>query len=95
VLVEVKKLNIKNDGYKRSVSIDKMYVNTDHIISITDYNEVKTFLLSESLDKYADNSFSLIKMSNVSSVEEVIVVGKSSEVYKKIYPKKEKEILNG
>ena len=59
VLVELKKLNIINDGYNRKVSLDKMYVNTDHIISITDYVNINGYLLSEEFSK---KSFSLLKI---------------------------------
>ena len=92
MLVELKKLNIINDGYNRKVSLDKMYVNTDHIISITDYVNINGYLLSEEFSK---KSFSLLKIGNVSSIEEIIVFGTSEEIYSSINSKKEKRILNG
>tara|TARA_Y100000114_G_C11723338_1_gene309647 strand:+ start:357 stop:644 length:288 start_codon:yes stop_codon:yes gene_type:complete len=94
MLVEVKKLKIINDGYRRKISIDKMYVNSNHIVSISDYDGVKQFLLSESLGSYEDDNYSLIKMSNASTVEEIIVLGTSEEIFAKFNKSSEKVLLN-
>jgi hypothetical protein len=81
MLVELSKLNIVNEGYKRGVSLDKIYVNPSHVISIRDYTGANQFLLSEGISKYTDESFSLVKMNNIKGAEEVIVLGTSKEIY--------------
>lgn len=96
MLVEIKKLNISNDGYARSISIDKVYINANHIISITDYEGVKTFLISEGAKQYKDQNFSLIKLNNIKGTEDVIAVGTSQEIFETFSSHtKNKELLNG
>tara|TARA_B100000927_G_scaffold193069_1_gene155684 strand:+ start:3191 stop:3478 length:288 start_codon:yes stop_codon:yes gene_type:complete len=94
MLVEIKRLNIINDGYNRKISIDKMYVNSNHIVSISDYDGVKQFLLSESLGSHENDNFSLIKMSNATTVEEIIVLGTSEEIFAKFDKSSRKVLLN-
>ena len=95
MLVEFKRLNIVNEGYKRVISFDKVYLNPTHIISVRDYLPAKDFLLQEGAVNHADKSFSLVKINNANKVEEVIVLGSSKEVYENIKPKSRKGILNG
>tara|TARA_B100000989_G_C19416508_1_gene416683 strand:- start:199 stop:483 length:285 start_codon:yes stop_codon:yes gene_type:complete len=94
MLVELKKLNIVNEGYKRNIFLDKIFVNPNHIISIRDYDGAKDFLISEN-NKYADRKFCLVKMNNVSGIEEIIALGSSQELHKSFSVKKEKTLLNG
>ena len=94
MLVEIKRLNIVNDGYTRRVVVDRMYVNSSHIVSISDYAGVKDFLLSESLGSYEKDSFSLIKMSSVDKIEEIIVFGTSEELFTKFNKSSGKVLLN-
>ena len=93
MLVEVKKLDIINEGYKRKISVNKVYMNPDHIISIRDYDGVNEFLLSENASTLAKNNFSLIKMNNVNGVEEMIVLGTSEQIQSSVTGGK--QILNG
>ena len=94
MLLEVKKLNITNNGYKREVSLSKVFVNVDHIISISDHN-IKQFLINETNGNFSDKSFSLLKISNVNSTEEMIVVGTSEEIFRSTQPSDQKGILHG
>ena len=94
MLIEIKKLNIANDGYTRKVTIDKMYVNADHIISITDYDAINSFLLSENSQNYKDKQFSLIKVSEGKGVFDIIALGSAKEIYLGLHTA-EKRLLNG
>lgn len=94
MLVELRKLNIINEGYKRSISLDSIFVNPNHVISIRDYDGAKDFLISEN-NKYADRRFCLVKMNNVNGVEEIIALGSSQELHESFRKKKEKILLNG
>ena len=95
MLVEVKKLNIINNGYRREVSISKVFINVDHIISISDHSNIKQFLINEANGNLSDKNFSLLKISNVNSTEEMIVVGTSEEIFKSTQSSDEKGILHG
>lgn len=97
MLVELKKLNIVNEGYRRQISLDKIFVNSSHVVSIRDYHAASEFLLSEGLDRYSNQKFSLVKISTGSDTEEIIVFGSSADVYESFRKssKKVKKILNG
>ena len=94
MLIELKKLNIINEGYRRRISLDRIFVNPDHIISIRDYDGAREFLLSEGSTGYADKNFSLVKMNNVNGVEEIIALGSSEDLFCSFGQKKEKILLN-
>ena len=83
MLVEIKRLLIENDGYNRNVSLQRMYVNSDSIVSISDYQGAKNFLLREN-SKLSSESFSLVKLSEGSRVEEIIAFGSADQLYKTI-----------
>ena len=95
MLVEVRKLNIVNDGYNRKVSSHKIYINSDNIISISDYDGVKNFLISESAEKYKSQDFSLIRFKHGEKIEDIIVFGTASEVYSSISKSPTGGILHG
>jgi hypothetical protein len=97
MLVELRKLIITNNGYNREVSINKIFINTDHIVSIVDYDGAKSFLLSEGMVDYSEKDFSLIKVSNGNKVEEIIAIGTSEQVFNSMAQtaKDKKRILNG
>ena len=95
MLVEIKKLNISNDGYARKVSIDKMYVNVNHIVSISDYNQIKDFLLAEQAVVGGAENFSLLKILTAEKVEEIIAVGTSQELFSNFNETSKRVILNG
>ena len=80
MLVEIKKLLIENQGYKTNISLKKMYINSDNIVSITDYNEANKFLLRENshLEK---ESFSLLKVNKGGATEEIIAFGSAEQLF--------------
>jgi len=82
MLVELKKLNIVNEGYKRAISISRIYINPTHVLSVKDYVGAREFLISEGADQFAQRDFSLVKMSHGDRIEEIIALGTSEEVYK-------------
>ena len=95
MLVKLQKLNIVNEGYKRGVSLDKIYINPSHVISGRDYHGASTFLLSEGINNLAGKDFSLVKMNNIKGIEEVIVLGSSKEIYEIFNRSSDKGLLNG
>lgn len=94
MLVEIKKLNITNDGYKRKVSIDKVYINTDHIVSVSDYEGVNQFLLTEGVLEHQQDNFSLLKLLSSNTVEELIVLGTSEDLFSRFNKTSGKRLLN-
>ena len=80
MLVEIKRLLIKNDGYRRNVSLQKMYLNSGNIISISDYYGAENFLLKEN-SNLSKESFSLIKLSEGTGIEEIIAFGTAEQLY--------------
>ena len=94
MLVELKKLKVINEGYKRVISLDKIYVNSSHIISVTDYSGANDFLLSEGSSEYANHSFSLVKVSAGQTSQDFIILGSSEQIFSKLSPKSEKALLN-
>lgn len=80
MLVEIKKLNIENRGHKRSITLERMYINTTNIVSITDYEGAKTFLLREE-SRLSQEKFSLIKLNEGNNVQEIIVYGTAEDIY--------------
>jgi ferritin len=94
MLVELKKLTILNEGYQRKISLNKMYVNSSHVVSITDYNGAKEFLISEGSQNYANRNFSLLKISNHGTLEEVIVLGSSEELFNKFNSSDKRKLLS-
>jgi hypothetical protein len=82
MLIELKKLNIINEGYKRKIFLDRIYINSAHVVSIKDYEGVRKFLLSEGIQDHITDSFSLVKVNSGREVEEIIVLGKSQDLFK-------------
>ena len=82
MLVEVKTLKIENQGYKRQISLDKMYVNTNSVVSIVDYEGASDFLLREQAKFYGEK-FSLIKVNEGGSINNIIVLGSSEQLFSK------------
>ena len=94
MLVELKKLNIVNEGHRRKISLDRIYINSAHVVSIKDYDGAKNFLLSEGMSHVGD-SFSLIKVNSGREVEEIIVLGTSQDLFTSFTPAgNRKRILN-
>ena len=80
MLVKFRKLNIINDGYKRSIAIENVFINPSHIISVRDYSGINDFLLAEGSSHLSKETFSLIRVNNVTGTEEVIALGSSKEI---------------
>lgn len=93
MLVEIRKLQIENDGYTRNVTLQRMYVNSDSIISISDYQGAANFLLQEN-SRLARDSFSLIKINEGGKTQEIIAHGSADQIYSSIGTKSNKRILN-
>ena len=96
MLVQLKKLNIVNEGFNRtSVSLDKVYINPSHIVSIRDYEGAREFLLREGNLSSENDRFSLLRISVANKVEEIIVLGTSEQVLSQIQKGPKKDLLNG
>ena len=80
MLVEIKRLLIENNGYKRSVSLKRMYVNSASIVSISDYEGAQNFLLREN-SNFAKEKFSLIKLNEGGRTEEIIAFGSAENLF--------------
>ena len=80
MLVEIKRLLIENDGYTRNVSLQKMYINSSSIVSISDYHGAKNFLLREN-SRFSSESFSLLKLNEGGTTEEIIAFGSADQLY--------------
>ena len=70
-----------------------MYINTNNIVSIGDYEGVLPFLISEK-SGYSENSFSLIKVNTGSGTEDIIALGSSKEIFESFRKSKDKRLLN-
>ena len=80
MLVEINRLMIESNGYKRDVSIQKMYVNSDSIVSISDYQGASSFLLREN-SSFAKDKFSLIRINQGGRTEDIIALGSADQIY--------------
>lgn len=94
MLIELTKLNIVNEGFRRSITLDKVFVNSEHVISIRDYHGAREFLLSEGSETYAEKKFSLVKINNISGPEEIIALGSSDDIYTRFNNTGKKRLLN-
>mgnify|MGYP001269550457 CR=1 FL=1 len=80
MLVEVKTLKVENEGYRRTISLDKIYVNSNNIVSIVDYEGASNFLLREN-SQYSNESFSLIKINEGGRVRDLIAFGSAEQLF--------------
>lgn len=80
MLVEIKRLLIENDGYNRNVSLQRMYINSSNIVSISDYHGAQNFLLREN-SNFAREQFSLVKVNEGGRTEEIIAFGSAEQLY--------------
>jgi hypothetical protein len=94
MLVEIKTLRVENEGYKRNISLGRVYVNSNNIISITDYAGATSFLIKEQ-SGLSEEKFSLIKLSEGSNVQELIAFGSAEQIFSTINGNSDgKKILN-
>ncbi len=94
MLIEVKKLNIINEGHQRRIFLESIFINPVHIISVRDYSGARDFLISEGSSHMAEKKYSLIKLNNVNGIEEIIALGSSEELSTSFRSNQGKRILN-
>ena len=94
MLIEIRKLNIINNGYTRKVSLDKVYINPANVVTIKDYSAAKDFLLQEAGPDYSEKQFSLIRICLGQKVEEIIALGTAEDIYNTFH-KTDRTLLNG
>lgn len=80
MLVEIKALNVENEGYKRVITLDRMYINSNSVVSIADYEGADNFLLREE-SNYSNERFSLIKLNEGGRIREIIAFGTAEQLY--------------
>ena len=83
MLVEIKRLQIENDGHIRNISLQRMYVNSNNIVSILDYQGASNFLLQEN-SRLASEDFCLVKVNEGGKTQEIIAFGSAEKLYKSI-----------
>lgn len=94
MLVKLEQLILENSGYERNISRKDIYVNLSNIISIADYSNINSFLKSEG-SVFLEKNFSLIKVNQGNTHQEIIVFGTAEELYLKMNKDKiTKKILN-
>ena len=94
MLIEVKKLNIINEGHRRKIFLESIFINPAHVISVRDYSGARDFLISEGSDHMAEKRYSLIKLNNVNGIEEIIALGSSKDLSTSFKTSEGKRILN-
>ena len=83
MLIKLKTLLVENQGHKRTAISKQVYINTNNIISISDYPAIESFLIMEKMEHAGDN-FSLVKLSHGSKTEDIIAFGISAMIYSQI-----------
>ncbi len=88
MLVKIKQLLVENNGYKRDLLKKDIFINSDKVVSISDYHAIEEFILSENLD-LKNEKFSLVKISEGQSVNSIIAFGTAEEITKNFIKKVE------
>ncbi len=83
MLVEIKMLDIRNEGHKRNISLNKMYINSSSVVSIVDYDGVNSFLIREE-SRYSREKFSLVKINEGGKSREIIAFGSAEQLFSQI-----------
>ncbi len=83
MLIKLKTLLVENQGHKRTAISKQIYINTNNIISISDYPAIESFLIMEKMEHAGDN-FSLVKLSHGNKTEDIIAFGTSAMIYSQI-----------
>ena len=86
MLIEIKRLNIQNEGHRRNITLDRIYINSDSVVSIVDYDGANTFLLREE-SKYCSERFSLVKINEGGRSKEIIAFGSAEKLFAQINEK--------
>lgn len=93
MLVEIRRLNIQNKGYKRDIFLEKIYINTANIVSIVNYDGAESFLIREH-SKLSKEKFCLVKLNEGNRTEEIIAFGTAEKLYSDFRNHTGKQILN-
>ncbi len=93
MLVQIKRLLVENDGYRRNISLQNMYINSSSIVSISDYEGAGNFLLREN-SRLSGEKFSLIKLNEGGRTEEIIAFGTAEKLYSDFRNNTGKQLLN-
>lgn len=80
MLIEIKVLDVQNEGYKRKINLEKMYVNSASVVSIIDYHGAQQFLLREN-SSLSKEKFSLVRLNEGGSSKEIIAFGSAEQLY--------------
>ena len=80
MLLQIRRLMVENKGYRREIYSKNIFINTDNIVSIVDYEELQNFLLSEN-SQYSRDKFSIVKVSHGNTVEDIITFGTAQQIY--------------
>ena len=83
MLLKVKQLIVENAGWKRNITSKDIYINSNNIVSVSDYVGATDFLLSEG-SEFSNSPFSLIKFGHGTKIEEVIAFGPAESFYSMI-----------
>ena len=83
MLIKIKTLIVENHGYRRETFSRDIYVNSNNIISISDYPAIEQLLLAEGSIGQEDK-FSLVKVSHGNKTEDIIAFGTSAMIYSQI-----------
>ena len=83
MLIKIKTLIVENHGYRRETFSRDIYVNSNNIISISDYPAIEQLLLAEGSISQGDK-FSLVKVSHGNKTEDIIAFGTSAMIYSQI-----------
>lgn len=93
MLIKIKRLLVENEGYKTNVSLQEMYVNSSNIISISNYTGAENFLLREK-SELSQESFSLIKINEGDSTDNIIAFGTAEQIYSQLNTQHESRLLH-
>ena len=77
---------VENDGYRRSVKTEDLYINSSSIISVSDYEGAHQFLIREKQEEFSNDQFSLLKVSYGTEIETMIIFGTAESVYRQSFP---------
>ncbi len=79
MLIKLKKLVVKSTGYKRTVNIEEIFINSSSIMSVSNYSGVKDFLLQEG-SEFSQQDFSLVKVTDGRHSESIIALGSAEQI---------------
>ena len=98
MFVKIDKLEIsmQNSAARPHIETEVLYINSSSILSIADYEGIKSFLQTEG-SRYASEDFSLLKLTQGSKIIEMIAFGTARALchkFEKDTPASAKLLLN-